>query len=401
MNGTGLALGGGGSRGAFQIGAWQAFRELDVRFDAIVGTSIGAINGALMVATDLERALDLWRNLTVEQCLAFSEDVALRSQDLLSAANADRIAREIVRQGGLDTQPLQDLLAGYIREEVVRNSRIRYGLMTATLPDLKPAPLWIDRIQPGRLLSYILASAHLPGLQPVRIEGQRYIDGGVAETVPVSMLRRAGFRDIVAVELGDRPTLRGPVDDNSRLVLIHDRQELGSFLDLTPAVVERNLRLGYLDAMKAFDRLAGEYYSFEPSEYDALLRRYGEENATGLEQAALAYGLDRCTVHTADSFAAGIAKRRREVQAIFDAQRDVLRVENRMRAIRDGRRMVMDLPPEMRLSMLIELTVSVQRSGHPLRIPMKLFPNLDAAVQAIAAVEGCEPRQLLPEDEAG
>ena len=50
MEKTGLVLGGGGAKGSYQMGAWKAFRELDLSFDLIVGTSIGALNGALMAA---------------------------------------------------------------------------------------------------------------------------------------------------------------------------------------------------------------------------------------------------------------------------------------------------------------------------------------------------------------
>lgn len=50
----GLVLEGGGARGAFQIGAFQALNEKGFRFDGIVGTSIGAINGALLAQGDFE-----------------------------------------------------------------------------------------------------------------------------------------------------------------------------------------------------------------------------------------------------------------------------------------------------------------------------------------------------------
>ena len=55
-----IVLGGGGSKGAYQIGAWRALRELGVDYHIITGTSIGACNGALMVQGDYERALELW-----------------------------------------------------------------------------------------------------------------------------------------------------------------------------------------------------------------------------------------------------------------------------------------------------------------------------------------------------
>ena len=63
---TGIALAGGGSKGSYQIGVWKALRELGIDYDIVTGTSIGAINGALMVMGDFERAERLWSTITVE-----------------------------------------------------------------------------------------------------------------------------------------------------------------------------------------------------------------------------------------------------------------------------------------------------------------------------------------------
>ncbi|MFR0795218.1 MAG: patatin-like phospholipase family protein [Oscillospiraceae bacterium] len=51
----GLALEGGGAKGAYQIGAWKALREAGIHFSAVSGTSVGALNGAMIVMDDLER----------------------------------------------------------------------------------------------------------------------------------------------------------------------------------------------------------------------------------------------------------------------------------------------------------------------------------------------------------
>lgn len=51
----GLALEGGGAKGAYQIGAWKALREAGIRFSAVSGTSVGALNGAMIVMDDLQR----------------------------------------------------------------------------------------------------------------------------------------------------------------------------------------------------------------------------------------------------------------------------------------------------------------------------------------------------------
>ena len=58
-----LALEGGGAKGAWQIGAWRALREAGIRVTAVAGSSVGALNGALITMGDLEKAEEIWRNI--------------------------------------------------------------------------------------------------------------------------------------------------------------------------------------------------------------------------------------------------------------------------------------------------------------------------------------------------
>ena len=51
----GLVFDGGGARGAYQIGAWRALSEAGVKISAVAGTSVGALNGALVCMGDLEK----------------------------------------------------------------------------------------------------------------------------------------------------------------------------------------------------------------------------------------------------------------------------------------------------------------------------------------------------------
>ena len=60
---TALVLSGGGSRGAYEIGVWQALCELDVKPSIVTGTSVGALNGAVIAQGDLEKARRLWQEL--------------------------------------------------------------------------------------------------------------------------------------------------------------------------------------------------------------------------------------------------------------------------------------------------------------------------------------------------
>ena len=62
----GLVLDGGGARGAYQIGAWKALVEAGVKFNAVAGTSVGALNGALICMGDIEKAEGIWHRLIGE-----------------------------------------------------------------------------------------------------------------------------------------------------------------------------------------------------------------------------------------------------------------------------------------------------------------------------------------------
>ena len=58
-----IVLSGGGGKGAYQIGFWKAIRELDINYDIVTGTSIGALNGAFMVQGNYGDAIKLWSSM--------------------------------------------------------------------------------------------------------------------------------------------------------------------------------------------------------------------------------------------------------------------------------------------------------------------------------------------------
>ena len=77
-----IALEGGGAKGAYEIGVWKALREAGIKFDAVAGTSVGALNGAMYAIGDFDKAVDfLYASLAGDMaCDAPSADsVALES----------------------------------------------------------------------------------------------------------------------------------------------------------------------------------------------------------------------------------------------------------------------------------------------------------------------------------
>ena len=70
----GLVLEGGGARGAYQIGAWKALAEAGVKIRGVAGTSVGALNGALICMGDVENAQELWENISYSQIMSVDDE---------------------------------------------------------------------------------------------------------------------------------------------------------------------------------------------------------------------------------------------------------------------------------------------------------------------------------------
>ena len=64
-----IALEGGGAKGAYEVGVWKALEEAGIKYCAVAGSSVGALNGALMAMRDLQTAIALWENITYSQIM--------------------------------------------------------------------------------------------------------------------------------------------------------------------------------------------------------------------------------------------------------------------------------------------------------------------------------------------
>jgi len=115
----------------------KALNELGIEYEAVTGTSIGAINGALMVQGDLQKAKDMWKNLRMDQCVKLPENAALVSDNLMDRQHAGMILKEVITHGGIDQSLLYDLLAQYIDISLIYSSiyssSVDFGLCTYSL----------------------------------------------------------------------------------------------------------------------------------------------------------------------------------------------------------------------------------------------------------------------------
>lgn len=281
----GLALGGGGSRGSYEIGVLRALEEMEIPIGAVTGTSIGAINAAGYLMGDLDYIERIWRSLTRSSLINLK----------------DLNFSEVLRNKGFDNEPLLRVLHDILDEDTIRENPTDLGIVTVNVTTLKPVVLFKEEIPRGQLIDYIAASASHPTLKRHVIDGEEYIDGAFYDNIPVKPLAQRGYQEIIAVNLkayNPKRHLEGPY----RLIKIEPGIHLGSILFPDPETIDRNITFGYMDALKAFQRLYGHHYYFrsltdsplltglsaqeirelEDTLYLPLLRRTLEEHASQL-----------------------------------------------------------------------------------------------------------------------
>ena len=273
-----LVLSGGGSRGAYEIGVWQALDEMKISFSAVYGASIGALNAALFAQGNLSKAISLWQNITISQVVAIEDDEDF-SIDHMVSRKRDVIPflLENARHLRMDISPLEAMVREHVSEAKLRASGMDFGVMAFKVPQMQAAPITLDVIPEGGLADWIIASASCFPLFPARhIDGQRYIDGGYYDNLPIDMAVERGAEEIVAVELHPEHThpeyARMPW-----LKTIKPLHNLGGFLDFNPQLLQRSRRMGYYDAMKQYGALDGFLYTFQrvnPLHISRIARRY-------------------------------------------------------------------------------------------------------------------------------
>ena len=306
MKPYGLVLAGGGAKGAYQLGAWKAMREIGVTFSAVAGVSIGSINGALVVQDDFLTAEQLWSEISLDK--GINIDAPLPDPDnLFSSKNWGVLFREFLKNRGFDASPVKSLLAPHINEDKIRAAGIPLGIVTVQLSKNNPTglELFLDDIPHGQLLDYLLASSNIPLANNIGPQDERFLDGGIYDNTPVSMLRRSGYNRIIVLDIATIKGVNYNLDfQNCEVVYIrpHDIDELGASFDFSSEMNDMRKQLGYLDAKKAFSYLLGKIYYFEPDAFRALVKQYGFRTVEQLEELANVLKVERIRVYDDRTF---------------------------------------------------------------------------------------------------
>ena len=254
-----LVLSGGGAKGSYQIGVWKALRKLNKKFDIVTGTSSGALNGAFVTQNSYHKAKKLWQKINFE--LIFGEDIIETENNIELYKH---YGKNFIKKGGMNVDKLEKILHENLNKKKFYNSKINYGLVTYNLSQKKAEQLQKKEIPQEKIVDYLMASSTCyPAFQKKEIEGEHYIDGGYYDNLPINLAIKMGAKEIIAVDLRAPGLKKETKIKNIDIITIKPNNKLTSFLDFNNEGIQKNIKYGYNDTMKKFNKLEGKRFTFK------------------------------------------------------------------------------------------------------------------------------------------
>jgi len=187
---TAFVLGGGGRWGAVEVGMIQALNEADIKPDLILGTSIGAFNGAVIADYPGQEGVD--------RLTGFWEE-ATRA-DLFQTGFFDQAMRVATLKPALhDTDELRRVVEKAIHPDtLIEDLHIPYQCVAASIERFTEH--WFTE---GPLVDAVLASSAVPALfPPVKIGEEHFYDGGLVDSVPLGRAVNLGAGVVYVLQVG-------------------------------------------------------------------------------------------------------------------------------------------------------------------------------------------------------
>lgn len=240
----GLVLAGGGGKGAYEIGALVALKELGVldKVTVVSGNSIGTVNMALLAGGDLDRAREIWENINPDDFIALDEngfDITKEGEGIFSREGLKRIIAENTDLDKMSNSEVKYYITACTKDSD-GNTKVNYILQNG-----KPKEV---------IEQYVMASSAIPVLYDyVRVEGLDWFDGGMCDNTPIKPVYDEGMRDIIVISLNNNYKDESHLFEGANIINIIPSHslELDSILgtvDLSKQNSVYRYKLGYLDA---------------------------------------------------------------------------------------------------------------------------------------------------------
>lgn len=294
--GYGLVLNGGGAKGAYEIGAWAALRQLELHDEitAVSGTSVGALNAILIGQGDFDRAVDVWMKIKQEDITPFGK----AGSGTESVMELSRRAMEKIDTLGVDPNGFADTVSDMLpvgRDKLIQRFSEIYKLIFNTkgfcsqsgLEKILYENINMERLKIGlpvyacasnmtdkelfspyyfclnaqqnkkRVVEIALASSAIFPVYGTRIiNNMVFMDGGFADNVPIQPLYDIGCRRFIVIYLTNRR-----IPDKTRfsdckfIEVIPDdslKDDMYSVINFSRDALKSYMEMGYRDTMREF-----------------------------------------------------------------------------------------------------------------------------------------------------
>ena len=313
----GLVLAGGGTRGAYQVGVWKALQELNIKIKGIVGASIGALNGALFLQNDYSQVSKMYETIKINNIMKVSG--VNGNKNIFDLSNIFNLASNYRKQNGIDNTPLRKMIEKYIDMDKLYNSEIDFGLVTYSVKNKQPLQKFKNEIPKEEMVNYLLASSCFPIFKPQVINNEEYYDGGLYDSAPTNMLIEKGYKNIILVDIaGVGFSRKLTTSKGIYLKTIRPSEDLGGTFEFNHDRIVKNIKLGYLDTMKSFNKMQGHIYYFKNEEFQKMLEIFNLETIYGLEYAAQIYHMYKYREYSFEEFINELYKRHREAEKRYN-----------------------------------------------------------------------------------
>lgn len=261
----GLALAGGGARGAYQIGAWKAFKEkgLDKMISAYSGSSVGSLNAALFAMDDFDAAHKVWMSLDKDSLFNIDKNIYRR---------VFKEKLKFLDKGVFDTKDLEVLIEEALDYEKVREKDVfvattHLGNQKSTFFDLLRTNYKhyfkserqtnyqnLKELSDEDIKKTLLASCAIPVVfRPILIGEETFYDGGLLDNTPYRPLIDIGCDIVIIVDLFKFSFVKKQSEEGIKLITVHPRKSLRGILDFKKKHIERRFELGYKDTLEMIE----------------------------------------------------------------------------------------------------------------------------------------------------
>lgn len=261
----GLVLPGGGGKGAYQIGVMKALEKLGIKkhIKYISGCSIGSLNSLLFMQGDLNIAQEVWENISSEKILPVDNLELIKKGFFLSlgSKNLNFVRKYIPRalaQGNLSRDGLMEIADKYLSIEKIKECNIISYASCADIETLNPKYFKYNGSDKERIKKIFLATSAIPSIyEPEKIDGKLYVDGGIADNIPIQPLYGEGCDIIIIAYLNKEFTINKEDYPNTRIIEIFpsymEEGIVKGLLNFSSETLKRRIQRGYDDTINILE----------------------------------------------------------------------------------------------------------------------------------------------------